>query len=127
MAFHFKPALIGALREGYTLKTFLADLSAGALVGVVALPLGMAFAIASGCKPEQGLFTAIVAGIAISVLGGSRVQIGGPTGAFVSICAGAVAVVGYGGLAIATLLAGVLIFLMGVFRLGKAITYIPIP
>ena len=105
MRFPFQPALLRSLRSGYTRKDFAADLGAGLLVGVVALPLSMAFAIASNCKPEQGLFTAIIAGALISMLGGSRVQIGGPTGAFVVLCASAVSKYGYGGLALATLMA----------------------
>src|SRR3954452_5054530 len=100
----FVPKSITCLK-GYTSKQFLADLTAGVVVGVVALPLAMAFAIGSGVKPEQGLFTAIVAGLLISALGGSRVQIGGPTGAFVVIVAGIVAKYGIDGLALATVMA----------------------
>jgi SulP family sulfate permease len=127
MKFPFKPALLRTFANGYRSSDFLTDLGAGLLVGVVALPLAMAFAIASGTKPEQGLFTAIIAGAVISLLGGSRVQIGGPTGAFVGLCAASVAQYGYGGLAIATIMAGILLLLMGVCRLGKAIEFIPIP
>ena len=97
------------------------DLSAGLIVGVVALPLAIAFAVASGVAPEQGLATAVVAGFIISALGGSRVQIGGPTGAFVVLVAEIVHKFGYAGLQTATLMAGVLLLLMGLFRLGGVI------
>jgi SulP family sulfate permease len=97
------------------------------IVGIVALPLAIAFAIASGVKPEQGLYTAIIAGLTISILGGSRVQIGGPTGAFIVIIYGIVQQYGYDGLAIATVLAGILLILMGVFRLGQLLKFIPYP
>lgn len=103
------------------------DLGAGTIVGVLALPLALAFAIASGVKPEQGLFTAIVAGFVISALSGSRVQIGGPTGAFIVIVYGVVQRFGYDGLAVATLMAGVLLVVMGIARLGTIIQYIPYP
>ncbi|MBN2161555.1 MAG: sulfate permease [Pontiellaceae bacterium] len=122
----FKPKLF-TLVKGYTLATFIADAIAGLTVGVVALPLAMAFAIASGLPPERGLFTAIIAGFLISFLGGSRVQIGGPTGAFVVIVSGIVAQYGYAGLAWCTLLAGGLLILFGVFRLGGLIRFIPFP
>jgi SulP family sulfate permease len=123
----FVPKLIVCLREGYSRKTFLHDLAAGVTVGIVAIPLAMAFAIASGVTPDRGLFTAIVGGFFISLLGGSRVQIGGPTGAFVVILYGIVQKHGYDGLAVATLLAGVLLILMGLLRLGTAIKFIPYP
>jgi len=103
------------------------DLTAGVIVGIVALPLAIAFAIASGVKPEQGLYTAIVAGLLISVLSGSRVQIGGPTGAFIVIIYGIVQKFGYDGLAIATIMAGILLVIMGIARLGAVIKYIPYP
>ena len=103
------------------------NISAGVVVGVVALPLAMAFAIASGVKPEQGLYTAIIAGIAVSLFGGSRVQIAGPTGAFIVILAGVVAQFGIGGLLVATLMAGVILVAMGLARLGGVIRYIPDP
>lgn len=122
----FKPKLF-TLVKGYNLKTLLSDGVAGLTVGVVALPLAMAFAIASGLPPERGLFTAIVAGFLISFLGGSRVQIGGPTGAFVLIVSGIVAQYGYAGLAWCTLLAGIILILFGVFRLGGLIRFIPFP
>src|SRR5690606_29949211 len=96
-------------------------------VGVVALPLAMAFAIASGVKPEHGLYTAIIAGIAVSLFGGSRVQIAGPTGAFIVILAGVVAQFGVGGLLVATLMAGVILVGMGLARMGAVIRFIPDP
>ena len=122
-----KPKLITIFREGYTRKLFLADLSAGLTVGVVALPLAIAFAIASGVKPEQGLYTAIVAGMVTAVLGGSRAQISGPTGAFIVIVYGIVQQYGYKGLAIATLIAGVILIFMGFSRMGVLLKFIPYP
>jgi SulP family sulfate permease len=115
--------------KGYTLKQLTTDLTAGLIVGIVALPLAMAFAIGSGVPPERGLYTAIVAGFIISFLGGSRVQIGGPTGAFVPIVAGIVLApqLGYEGLVVATIMAGVLLIIMGVTQLGAAIKFIPYP
>jgi SulP family sulfate permease len=120
------PKLFTTLKT-YNRDQFTADLIAGLIVGVVALPLAIAFAIASGVTPERGLFTAIVAGFLISALGGSRVQIGGPTGAFVVIVAGIVAKYGVDGLLVATLMAGVILILFGLFRLGTAIKFIPYP
>jgi len=122
-----EPKLVTVLKEGYSWQMFLQDLSAGVLVGIVALSLAIAFAIASGVKPEQGLYTAIVAGFLISALGGSRVQIGGPTGAFVVIVAGIVQQYGYDGLAVATFIAGFFLILMGLLRLGSVIRFIPHP
>jgi sulfate permease, SulP family len=122
-----EPKLVTALREGYSLGAFGRDALAGVVVGVVALPLAIAFAIASGVRPEQGIYTAIVAGFLISALGGSRVQIGGPTGAFVVIVYGVVAKYGYDGLAVATLIAGALLIVMGLARLGTVIQFIPYP
>lgn len=122
-----EPKIISVLREGYTLRQFYSDLAGGATVGIVALPLAIAFAIASGVKPEQGLYTAIVAGFVISLLGGSRAQISGPTGAFVVIIYGIVQQYGYDGLAVATLIAGVLLGLMGLFRMGALLKFIPFP
>jgi SulP family sulfate permease len=122
-----EPKLVTVLREGYTRKQFYADLAAGLTVGIVALPLAIAFAIASGVKPEQGLYTAIVAGFVIAVLGGSRAQISGPTGAFIVIIYGIVQQYGYSGLAIATLIAGVLLIIMGLARMGALLKFIPYP
>jgi SulP family sulfate permease len=121
----FRPRLLDAL-QGYDRARFVRDLGAGLTVGVVALPLAMAFAIASGVKPEQGLVTAIVAGFLISALGGSNVQIGGPAGAFIVIVYGIVAEYGLTNLLIATAMAGVLLFLMGLFKLGALIRFIPV-
>ena len=123
----FIPKLIVCLREGYSWKQFQSDLAAGIVVGLVALPLAMAFAIASGLPPERGLYTAVVAGFLISALGGSRVQIGGPTGAFVVIVSGIVANFGYEGLVVATMMAGVILILMGLSRLGALVKFIPYP
>src|SRR5947209_19956930 len=103
----FKPKLIECLR-GYDRRTFFSDLGAGLTVGIIALPLAIGFGIASGVTPAQGLWTAILAGFLISALGGSRFQIGGPTGAFVPVLAGIVAAHGYSGLALATIMAGVM-------------------
>lgn len=120
----FKPELLKSLK-GYNSKIFLKDLSAGIIVGIVALPLAIAFAIASGVEPERGIYTAIIAGFLISVLGGSKVQIGGPTGAFVVIVYGVIQNFGYSGLMIATILAGILLVLMGAFKLGGLVKFIP--
>jgi SulP family sulfate permease len=122
----FVPKLVTTLR-GYTRPQFVADLTAGIIVGIVALPLAIAFAIASGVTPDRGLWTAIVAGFLISALGGSRVQIGGPTGAFVVIVYGIVQQHGLDGLLVATLLAGIILIAMGALRLGVAIKFIPHP
>ena len=120
------PKLVTTLRT-YTLQQFIADAGAGIVVGIVALPLAIAFAIASGVTPERGIFTAIVAGFLISALGGSRVQIGGPTGAFVVIVYGIVQQYGMAGLTIATIMAGVILLALGFARLGGAIKFIPYP
>lgn len=122
-----EPKLLAVLREGYTRQDLLRDALAGIVVGIVALPLAIAFAVASGVRPEQGLYTAIVAGFLISALGGSRVQIGGPTGAFIVLVAGVVGEFGYDGLAVATLMAGCLLVLMAIARLGNVIRFIPYP
>ncbi|MFL6335867.1 MAG: SulP family inorganic anion transporter [Pyrinomonadaceae bacterium] len=122
-----EPKLLTVLREGYTRSLFFSDLTAGLTVGVVALPLAIAFAIASGVKPEQGLYTAIVGGFVIAVLGGSRAQISGPTGAFIVIIYGVVQRYGYDGLVVATLIAGVLLVLMGLARMGALLKFIPLP
>jgi SulP family sulfate permease len=121
----FHPRLLDTL-AGYDRRRFLADLAAGLTVGVVALPLAMAFAIASGVKPEQGLVTAVVAGFLISALGGSNVQIGGPAGAFIVIVYGIVERYGLANLLIATMLAGVVLFALGWFRLGVLVRYVPV-
>lgn len=121
-------AIVEAYRSGFLKKQFwLSNLIAGLIVGIVALPLAMAFAIASGVKPEQGLYTAIIAGICVSVFGGSRVQIAGPTGAFVVILAGITAKYGVDGLQMATLLAGIILLIMGMVKLGSVIKFIPDP
>lgn len=123
----FEPKLVSILRAGYSRRQFAHDLAAGVQVGIVALPLSLALAIASGVRPEQGLFTAVVAGFLISALGGSRVQIGGPTGAFIVLVYGIVQTHGYEGLAVATMMAGGLMVLMGVARLGNVIKFVPYP
>ena len=120
----FKPKLISSLK-GYSGAQFGKDLTAGLIVAIIALPLSIALALASGVTPEQGLYTAIVAGFVISMLGGSRVQIAGPTAAFATIVAGIVAENGFSGLVLATLIAGILLILMGVFKLGSLIRFIP--
>src|SRR5690242_4674262 len=122
----YVPKLVTTLRN-YSREQFVRDLTAGIIVGVVAIPLSIAFAIASGVTPDRGLYTAIVAGFLISVLGGSRVQIGGPTGAFVVIVYGIVQRYGVGGLTAATLMAGVILLGFGAARLGSAIRFIPHP
>lgn len=121
----FKPNLVTAL-QGYTRQRFYQDVGAGITVGVVALPLAMAFAIASGLKPEAGLFTAIIAGFLISALGGSRVQIGGPAGAFIVIVYGILERYGLANLMIATAMSGVMLLAMGLLRLGSLIRFIPV-
>ncbi len=122
----FQPKIIGTLRN-YSWKQFRPDFNAGIVVGMVALPLAMAFAIASGVGPERGIYTAIVAGFLISALGGCKVQIGGPTGAFVVIVAGIMEKFGYDGLMVATILAGIFLILMGAFRFGSMVKFIPYP
>lgn len=124
--FLFKPQLWSDLRH-YDRKTLAADAMAGLIVGIVALPLAIAFGIASGVSPETGIVTAIVAGFLVSAFGGSSVQIGGPTGAFIVIVYGIVQQYGMGGLTVATLMAGAFLVLLGVFRLGTIIKYIPYP
>ena len=122
----FRPKMLSAIHS-YNKQTFMADLMAGVIVGIVALPLAIAFGIASGVSPEKGIITAIVAGFIISALGGSKVQIGGPTGAFIVIVAGIIGQYGMTGLTIATLMAGVFLILFGLLRLGTIIKYIPYP
>ena len=124
--FDFRPRLLHCLRK-YNRKTFIADVMAGIIVGIVALPLAIAFAIASGVTPEKGIITAIVAGFVISALGGSKVQIGGPTGAFIIIIYGIIQQYGLEGLTIATIMAGVFLILFGLLHLGTIIKYIPYP
>ncbi len=123
--FSFRPRLLADLKN-YNRSLFFRDIAAGLTVGVVALPLAMAFAIASGVKPEAGIFTAIIAGFLISALGGSRVQIGGPAGAFIVIVYGILEKYGLANLLIATIFAGILLFLMGMLRLGSLVRFIPI-
>ena len=122
----FKPKLIDTLKN-YNRAQFFKDLVAGVIVGIVALPLAIAFAIASGVSPEKGIFTAIIAGFVISALGGSRVQIGGPTGAFIVVVYGIVQQFGVNGLIMATFIAGILLIIMGLAKFGSAIKYIPYP
>lgn len=124
--FDFKPKLYTTLKN-YSKETFLSDLMAGIIVGIVALPLAIAFGIASGVSPEKGMITAIIAGFIISLLGGSKVQIGGPTGAFIVIVYGIIQQYGEKGLIVATIMAGVFLILLGVFKLGTIIKYIPYP
>lgn len=123
----FLPKTVVCIREGYGREFFWNDVMAGLTVAIIALPLSLALAIGSGVRPEQGLFTAIVAGFIVSVLGGSRVQIGGPAGAFMAIVAGIVARDGYDGLCIAALMAGVILIVMGLARFGSLIKFIPYP
>ena len=125
-AFEFKPKLLSTMKN-YSKENFMADLMAGIIVGIVALPLAIAFGIASGVSPEKGIITAIVAGFIISFMGGSKVQIGGPTGAFIVIIYGIIQEYGISGLTVATLIAGVLLILLGVFKLGAVIKFIPYP
>ena len=124
--FEFQPKLFSCLK-GYNKATFMSDLMAGIIVGIVALPLTIAFGIASGVTPEKGIITAIIAGLLISVFGGSKVQIGGPTGAFIVIVFGIIAEYGLSGLIIATFMAGIFLILMGLMRVGTIIKYIPYP
>src|SRR5690606_12053490 len=123
----FTPKLFSVLKEGIPKEQVLKDLVAGLIVGVVALPLAIAFAIASGVSPDKGLVTAVVAGAIISAFGGSRVQIGGPTGAFIVIVYAIVQEHGVAGLTIATFMAGFLIIAMGLARMGNLLKYIPYP
>jgi sulfate permease, SulP family len=119
-------ALLEARRAGlFAPSQWLPNIIAGVIVGVVALPLAMAFAIASGARPEQGLYTAVIGGACVSIFGGSRVQIAGPTGAFVAILAGVTAKYGIPGLEAATLMAGVILVVMGVTKMGAVIRFIP--
>ena len=119
-----KPKLFSVIKN-YNKGQFVKDLTAGIIVAIIALPLSIALALASGATPEQGLYTAIVAGFLISFLGGSRVQIAGPTAAFASIVAGIIATNGFSGLVIATLIAGIMLIIMGVCKFGSLIKFIP--
>lgn len=125
-AFEFEPKLFTTLKN-YTRENFMTDLMAGIIVGIVALPLAIAFGIASGVTPEKGIITAIVAGFIISFLGGSKVQIGGPTGAFIVIIYGIIQEYGIEGLMVATMMAGIILVLLGIFKLGTIIKFIPYP
>ena len=122
-----EPKLLTVLRSGYSREQFTADLTAGVIVGIVALPLAIAFAIASGVKPEQGLYTAVIAGFIVAAFGGSRVQIAGPTGAFIVIVYGIVQTYGYDGLVVATLIAGILLVIMGLSGFGTLLKFVPYP
>ncbi|MDR0926905.1 MAG: sulfate permease [Ignavibacteria bacterium] len=122
----FRPELIDSLKN-YNVKTLLADTSAGIVVGIVALPLAIAFAIASGVSPDKGIITAVIAGFIISTFGGSKVQIGGPTGAFIIIVSGIIEQYGMQGLMISTIIAGIILIIMGVAKLGSVIKFVPHP
>lgn len=122
----FRPQILDSLK-GYNKEKFMADVMAGLIVGIVALPLAIAFGIASGVSPEKGLYTAIIAGFVISALGGSTVQIGGPTGAFIVVVYNIIEQFGFEGLVITTIMSGVMLILMGVLKLGVVIKYIPYP
>src|SRR5947209_8878970 len=124
MAIFFRPRSLDSI-AGYDLHAFVSDLGAGVTVAIIALPLAMAFAIASGVRPEQGLFTAIVAGFLIAALGGSRVQIGGPTGAFVVITYSVLQGYGLNGLLLCTTMAGAMLCVLGFARMGSIIRFIP--
>src|SRR5580765_1631461 len=126
MSTKWVPKSVLALK-GYSRQDFISDLIAGVTVGLVALPLAMAFSIASGMPPQAGLYCAVVAGFLISALGGSRVQIGGPTGAFVVVVSGIVAKYGLDGLVMCTLMAGAILILLGLTRMGAVIQFIPRP
>src|SRR5947209_8230760 len=121
-----RPKLLTTLRH-YSFDQFISDLTAGLIVGIVALPLAIAFGIASGVSPERGIITAVIAGFIISALGGSRVQIGGPTGAFVVVVYGIVQKFGLDGLMVTTVLAGIVLILMGLAKFGGVIKFIPAP
>ena len=122
----FRPQILDSLK-GYNKDKFMADVMAGLIVGIVALPLAIAFGIASGVSPEKGLYTAIIAGFVISALGGSTVQIGGPTGAFIVVVYNIIEQFGFDGLVITTIMSGIMLILMGVLKLGVVIKYIPYP
>ncbi|MEE1239309.1 MAG: SulP family inorganic anion transporter, partial [Acutalibacteraceae bacterium] len=121
---YLKPKLFSVMKD-YSKKQFVNDLIAGIIVAIIALPLSIALALASGVEPAQGVYTAIFAGFTVSLFGGSRVQIAGPTAAFATVVAGIVATEGMDGLIIATILAGIFLILMGIFKLGSLIKFIP--
>jgi SulP family sulfate permease len=123
----FKPKFFTLLKAGISKKQVSKDIMSGVVVGIVALPLAIAFAVASGVSPEKGLITAVVAGFLISFLGGSRVQIGGPTGAFIVIVFAIVGQYGIGGLIISTIMAGFILIIFGLLRLGVLLKYFPQP
>src|SRR5438094_3630024 len=123
---HTAPAIIPALK-GYRRDDFLADLGAGLTVGIIALPLAIGFGIASGVTPQQGLWTGSIAGLTVSLLGGSRFQIAGPTGAFVPVLFSIVSHYGYGGLALATMMAGAMLILLGALKMGRLLKFFPYP
>ncbi|MBQ2267398.1 MAG: hypothetical protein II340_03075 [Succinivibrio sp.] len=123
----FVPAFFTCMKEGYNFKLFRADVIAGLTVAIVALPLAMAMAVAAGASPDKGLVTAVVAGFFISFLGGSRVQIGGPTGAFVVVIFDVIQRFGFNGLILASIMAGIILVIAGYAKLGKLIKYIPYP
>ncbi|MFK5938334.1 MAG: SulP family inorganic anion transporter [Sulfurimonas sp.] len=123
----FQPKFFTLLKKGISKEQIFKDVISGSIVGIVALPLAIAFAVASGVSPEKGIITAIVAGFIISILGGSRVQIGGPTGAFIIILYGIVQQYGIDGLLISTMLAGVILILFGIFKFGNLLNYFPNP
>src|SRR5947207_12700924 len=122
----FKPKLIECLRD-YDRRTFFSDLAAGVTVGIIALPLAIGFGIASGVTPQQGLWTGIVGGLAVALLGGSRFQIAGPTGAFVPVLFSIIAQYGYSGLALAAIMAGVMLILVGALKMGRLLKFFPYP
>src|SRR5450432_442630 len=122
----FSPVIVSALR-GYRQSDLLADLGAGLTVGLIALPLAIGFGIASGVTPQQGLWTGIIASLVVALLGGSRFQVTGPTGAFVPVLFSIVAAYGYGGLALATIMAGAMLVILGALRMGRLLKFIPYP
>src|SRR3954470_1328232 len=122
----FRPAILTAFQE-YRRADFFGDVSAGLTVGIIALPLAIGFAIASGVTPQQGLWTGIVAGLAVALFGGSRFQVAGPTGAFVPVLFATVAQYGYGGLAVAVMMAGVILIVLGALKMGRLLKFFPYP
>src|SRR5215212_187597 len=120
----FRPAIFSVFKD-YRRVDFFSDVSAGVTVGVIALPLALGFGIASGVTPQQGLWTAIVAGLIVALIGGSRFQVAGPTGAFVPVLFSTVAQYGYAGLAVATMMAGVILVILGVLKMGRLLKFFP--